>query len=314
MIVKTDYRIRSSRTDYNILLRNKCLGDQPRFTPDKTVLFVHGATYGSTDTFDYEIEGISWMDVLASQGFDTWCLDLLGYGQSDRPAEMDQPAEDNLPLVDTAHAIVDVNHAFAHIFQKRGIDCLHLIGYSWGTAICGGYAGQYPDHVNKLVLSGALWVEGLSPNGKTADNIGAYRTVDTKSMLARWSTGLGAEEIDRLVSAQARGRWCEHTASCDPTYSSTGLLRAPTGVMKDYSRCRESGDDWYDPSLIASSVLIVVGELDIETTPAQGKRVFERLTAAPHKQITVIGAGTHSLLLENNRHQLHRVVSSFLLD
>ena len=63
-----------------------------------TVLFVHGATYGSTYTFDYQISGQSWMDHLAAQGFDVWCLDLLGYGLSDRPTVMDQPAEENPPM------------------------------------------------------------------------------------------------------------------------------------------------------------------------------------------------------------------------
>ena len=54
-------------------------------------------TYASTLTFDYEIEGASWMDQLAQQGFDTWCIDLLGYGCSDRPKAMNEPAEDHPP-------------------------------------------------------------------------------------------------------------------------------------------------------------------------------------------------------------------------
>ena len=59
-------------------------------------------------------------------------------------------------------------------------------------------------------------------------------------------------------------------------------------------------------------VQIVVGELDLETTPAQGQQLFSRLTAATVKQLSVIGQGTHSLLLENNRHQLYRLVDGFL--
>ena len=76
--------------------------------------------------------------------------------------------------------------------------------------------------------------------------------------------------------------------------------------------CRDTGEDWYDPSLIVAPVQIVVGELDQETTPAQGQQLFSRLIAAKTKQLTVIGQGTHSLLLENNRHQLYRAVDGFL--
>ena len=154
-------------------------------------------------------------------------------------------------------------------------------------------------------------IEGLVPTGKQATSLGAYRTVDVEAMMSRWATGLDRQEIDDIVSEQARRRWCQHTASCDPTFNKTGLLRAPTGVMKDYSQCREAGADWYDPSLIRSPVLIIVGHLDVETTPAQGQRLFERLTHAQTKQMTVIGQGTHSLLLEKHRHQLYAGVSNF---
>ena len=311
-MIKQDYRIASALDGYKVLLRNKRISEDEHGRCRSTVLFVHGATYGSTYTFDYQISGRSWMDHLAAQGFDVWCLDLLGYGLSDRPAAMDKPAEENVPIVDTAHAIQEVDHAVAFILEQRQIFALDLIGYSWGTAICGGYTAQHPDKVTNLVLSGALWIEGLAPTGAPQENLGAYRTVDAESMMRRWSTGLQQHEIERIVSEDDRRRWCQHTVSCDPTSAQTGLLRAPTGVMQDYVHCRESGEDWYDPSQILVPVQIVVGELDQETTPAQGQQLFSRLTAAATKQLSVIGQGTHSLLLENNRHQLYRLVDGFL--
>jgi len=58
--------------------------------------------------------------------------------------------------------------------------------------------------------------------------------------------------------------------------------------------------------------LIVVGEWDRETTPEQCQTVFSQLDNVPLKRLTIIGEGTHSLLLENHRHELHVVVSDFL--
>ena len=75
-----------------------------------------------------------------------------------------------------------------------------------------------------------------------------------------------------------------------------------------------TGEPWYDPGLIQAPVQIVVGEQDEETTPAQGQTVFSRLTSAKEKRLTVLGGGTHSMLLENNRHLLFDVVSGFLRD
>ena len=100
-----DYRIQSAREGYEVLLRNKSAITKKDSDDQNPVLFVHGATYGSTDTFDYKIGDYSWMDMLAQHGFDAWCLDILGYGRSDRPKEMGEAPENNPPLSDTEHAV-----------------------------------------------------------------------------------------------------------------------------------------------------------------------------------------------------------------
>ena len=84
MIIKCDYRVPSITHGYNLLLRNKHLNAADHRLPGNSVLFIHGATYGSTSTFDYEIEGESWMDKMAGEGFDVWCLDLLGSRRTQR--------------------------------------------------------------------------------------------------------------------------------------------------------------------------------------------------------------------------------------
>ena len=313
MIVKRDYRIPSLQNGLQLLLRNKRLIDEGQRLPGMIVLFVHGATYGSSDTFDYEIEGMSWMDQLARLGFDAWCLDLLGYGRSDRPAEMSEPPEDTAPLVDTDHAVQEVGLAVDLILQERGITRLDLIGYSWGTAICGTYAGLYSGKVRKLVLSGALWVEKIESENLASASPGAYRGVTVEAAFERWQAGLRPEEINALVSEESRRRWCERTLACDPDFHLTGKLRAPSGVTKDFLRVARTGEPWYDPGLIQAPVQIVVGEQDEETTPAQCQAVFSRLTSAREKRLTVLGGGTHSMLLENNRHHLFDVFSGFLL-
>ncbi len=63
----------------------------------------------------------------------------------------------------------------------------------------------------------------------------------------------------------------------------------------------------YDPGLIRCPVQIVVGEWDRETSPAQGLQVFDRLRGTSTRRYTVIGAATHSMLLETQRHQLYDV-------
>jgi pimeloyl-ACP methyl ester carboxylesterase len=292
-----------------IRLRHKATAEA-QGTP---VLFVHGATYGATQTFDYAIDGRSWMDEMADQGFDAWCLDLTGYGQSDRPGAMAEPANLNAPLVQTDDAVVDVQRAIEFICAQCTHDAVDLLGYSWGTAICGRVAGQFPERVNRLILYGALWVEKQA-DFKASSSIPAYRTVTAHGALSRWAHGLDPVEFETVVAPTVAADWCQTMVETDPNYDAAkhAFLRAPTGVRADFAHCAQTGIDWYQPELIQAPTLIVVGDLDIETTPEQGLIVFSRLTQAHSRQFTLIGGGTHSLLLENRRFQLVNAVHQFL--
>ena len=96
----------SQQDGIQLYVRNKHPDNMNVFTPERTVLFVHGATYPSETSFDLPIGGASWMDQIASRGFDVYLVDLPGYGKSTRPKEMDQPADANGPIVDTEVAVL----------------------------------------------------------------------------------------------------------------------------------------------------------------------------------------------------------------
>ena len=53
-------------------------------SPDKgTILFVHGSSMASQPTFDLQVPGHPGaMDYFVGQGFDTWTVDMEGYGRS----------------------------------------------------------------------------------------------------------------------------------------------------------------------------------------------------------------------------------------
>ena len=76
-----------------------------KFSEERVVLFVPGATYPSEAGFDLPLGGVSWMDFAAQRGWDVHAMDLRGYGRSTRPPEMDQPPDQNPPIVRTDVAI-----------------------------------------------------------------------------------------------------------------------------------------------------------------------------------------------------------------
>lgn len=307
-IITHDQRIPSGEPGLQLLLRRKHVTAE-----GPPLLFVHGATYPSTVTFDYPVEGRSWMDRLALAGFDTWCLDLLGYGGADRPPAMSRPAVEGAPLVDTAEAVRDAALALEFIRSARDGASVDLIGYSWGTAICGQLAGERPDAVRRLVLAGALWT--LTGAQITVDGpLGAWREVDAEATARRWLVNLDDAQRAAVAPQSRVAAWAAAAVASDPESArhTPPRLRAPTGVVKDVTTRWMRGDPTWDPARVRCPTLVVVGEWDQETTVAQGSEVFARLTGAPRKRLCVIGGATHLMLLEEQRGQLFEVVESFL--
>ena len=310
-LTTTEHRIASGRAGLSLLLRHKCVREQA-----PPVLFVHGATYPSTVTFDYPLEGMSWMDHLAHAGFDVWCIDLLGYGGSDRPPEMSQPAADNSPIVDTAEAVEDVKRAMAFILAMRQVEQLDLIGYSWGTAIGGQVAGDCPRQVRRLVLAGALWLPKGPPQIAVDGPLGAYRMVTAEASTRRWEVSLSDAQKTAIGAAAGRAAWARAALASDPesTRHMPPQLRAPSGVVKDVTEYWLRGTPTYDPSRIQCPTLVVVGEWDQETTPEQGRAVFACLSGTASRRFVMIGGATHLMLLEKQRYALYDVVHGFLAD
>jgi len=91
-IVTEEMMIPSDTAGIKLFVRNKRRADMTSFSSEKTVLFVAGSTYPASTSFDLPLAGVSWMDHLAGEGYDTWLVDIRGYGNSTRPPEMAVPA------------------------------------------------------------------------------------------------------------------------------------------------------------------------------------------------------------------------------
>ena len=148
------------------------------FRPEQTVLYVHGATYPSETAFDLKLDGVSWMEYIASRGYDVWLLDLRGYGKSTRPAEMADKPEANAPIVTGQTAVKDIGTAVDFILQRRNIPRLNLLGWSWGTTLMATYTTQNAAKVERLVLYAPSWIRQTASLVQAGPGkLGAYRMV-----------------------------------------------------------------------------------------------------------------------------------------
>ena len=125
--------------------------------PRGTILFVHGSSMASQPTFDLKVPGrddASVMDWFARRGYDCWCVDMEGYGRSDK----------NRPInCDIANGADDLEAASAYILGKNGGRPLFAYGISSGALRAAVFAGRRPERVKRLALDAFVWTGEGSP-------------------------------------------------------------------------------------------------------------------------------------------------------
>jgi len=122
-----------------------------------TVLFVHGSSMASQPTFDLQVPGrpfSSVMDWFAALGFDTWCVDMEGYGRSDKHRDI---------TCDIANGADDLAAASAYIQTLRGNDAFLVYGISSGALRAAAFAENCPERIGRLALDAFVWTGEGSP-------------------------------------------------------------------------------------------------------------------------------------------------------
>src|SRR6266567_601657 len=145
----------SKGSDVRLFMFEKYAGD-----PAKTIgriLFVHGSSMASTPTFDLQVPGrtdSSAMDWFARRGYDTWCVDMEGYGRSTKTRNNNAPIQ---------YGADDCFAAATYIQNLRG-NCPFLVyGISSGALRAALFAEQHPEMVSRLALDAMVWTGEGSP-------------------------------------------------------------------------------------------------------------------------------------------------------
>lgn len=310
-LVTEEFMIAGADPGVQLYVRNKRPRGMTTFKPDDIVLFVHGATYPAESAFDLQLDGLSWMDYMAGHGKDVYLVDIRGYGKSSRPAEMDQPAAANKPIVNTDTAARDYGAAVDFVRARRGVDKINVLGWSWGTAITALYTSRNNAKVNRLVLYAPVWLRQTKSLTDTGAALGAYRTVTVDAARKRKETGLKAGKNPMPESWFEA--WAKATFASDPVgaKATPPYVRAPNGVVQDGRDYWSAGKPMYDPADIRVPTMLILAEWDADTPLYMAQTLFPQLVNAAPKRLVVIGEGTHSVINEKNRMQLFRQVQMF---
>lgn len=144
----------TSKGDIRLFLWQKYLG-----APEakEAIVFVHGSSMASQPIFDLQVPGRPFSSVMnwfAVQGYDTWCVDMEGYGRSDK---------DRDDHFDISNGADDLRAAIDYIAEARGIEKVHIYGISSGALRAALYAERNPDRVDRLALDAFVWTGAGSP-------------------------------------------------------------------------------------------------------------------------------------------------------
>ncbi|MEJ8814287.1 alpha/beta fold hydrolase [Variovorax ureilyticus] len=327
--VAVDYfRVPGIDPAVTIHLRHKRLaGDLPR-GEHPVVIFVHGATYPGTVVFDHAMfGGGSWLDYMAVHGFDAYSFDVRGYGLSSRPAEFGEGSRRGLPYARTPDAIADLKAVVDFVRARTPRSKVNLVGWSWGTAIAGGFASKYGELVRHIVMVSPLWIIRNSPVSamsrwmtsavptllQSGDLLGAYRSISKSEARRRWVRGLEPDVAEQLMPRAEFDGWWRALANVQGNDDeSSESVEAPNGVMADLVDVWSAGQATYTPESISSPTLLLVGEWDVDTPAYMAQEIFSRLKGASYKRLEVLARGTHSMALEVNRVDLYRRTREFL--
>jgi pimeloyl-ACP methyl ester carboxylesterase len=314
-LISEDIMVKSPDPGIEIFVRNKRPANLTAFRPERTLVFVHGATYPAHTAFDLKLDGLSWMEYIAARGYDVYLLDLRGYGKSTRPKEMSEDAAKNPPLVRGDTAVKDIGTVVDFVLARRNIPRVNLLGWSWGTTLMATYASQNNAKVERLALYAPAWIRQTPSLVQTGPGpTPAYRTVSRDAALGRWMTGVPEDKKATLIPAGWFDQWADATFASDPEGAKMNppVLRAPNGVVQDGLDYFGAGKPYYDPAKITAPTLLVLGEWDRDTPPYMAQTLFPLLVNSPGKRFVMLAEGTHTIIMEKNRMKLFEAVQSFL--
>lgn len=241
----------------------------------RIVLVVHGATTSGRVNYDVQVPGLSLeqsfslMDQLARRGYDVWTLDYQNYGRSDH--------HDCGLCVTTEAAARDIESAVKFILEKRGVDRLHLMGWSWGAQTAALFASWRPEQVNRLML----WAPLLDLQGPPPPKE-HFRTNNEAALSGFFHP---TARVPEVIQAYVKAAFEVDSKS-------------PNGILVDW----RTEPYKTDPRKLTMPTLVIYGS-DDDRTPLSGQNVYRffRDLATKDRKFVVIPNAGHGVYMEQQR-------------
>jgi len=260
-----------------------------------TVLFVHGSSMASQPTFDLQVPGrpdSSAMDWFAQRGFNTWCVDMEGYGRSDKSRDL---------YFDIANGADDLAAASDYITKTTGAKQFLMYGISSGALRAAMFAERHPARVARLALDAFVWTGKGSPTleerAKKLDFWKAHkrRPIDRAFIHSIFNRDHAGCAEEKVIEAFA-----DAILKLDDS--------VPTGTYLDM--CAKL--PVVDPAKITVPTIVMRGQFDGIAGMDDLLDFFNRLPNAD-KQFTVMSGISHASFQQINYQMVYHILHSFFI-
>ena len=262
-------------------------------SPHGTILFVHGSSMASQPTFDLHVPGradSSVMDFFAARGYDTWCVDMEGYGRSTKTRD------NNAPIACGAD---DCFAAAAYIEKLRGPRPLLVYGISSGALRAALFAQRHPEMVGRLALDAMVWTgEGSPTLAERAKRLPEFRAANRRPIDRRFVRSIFERDHPGTADDAVIEAFADAILALDDS--------VPTGTYVDMC----ANLPVCDPGKITVPTLIMRGEYDGIAGFRDLLRFFERLPN-PDKQFAVMPGIAHASFHQKNYAICYHILAGF---
>jgi pimeloyl-ACP methyl ester carboxylesterase len=282
----------TQKGDVKLFLWNKVATDPAKTRG--TILFVHGSSMASQPTFDLEVPGradSSAMEYFARQGFDTWCVDMEGYGRSTKDRD------NNAPISYGA----DDCHAAANYIQKlRGSSRpLHVYGISSGALRAALFAERHPEQVDRLALDAHVWTgEGAPTLVERRKKLPQFAAVNRRPIDRAFVHSIFNRDHPGTAEDKVIDAFADAILSLDDS--------VPTGTYVDMC----SKLPVVNPANIKAATLIMRGQWD-GIAAFDDLIEFFKLLPNPDKQFAVMPGISHASFQQKNYAICYHILLSF---
>ena len=258
-----------------------------------TILFVHGSSMASQPTFDLQVPGrphSSAMDWFAAHGYDTWCVDLEGYGRSDKHRDIN---------CDIANGADDLAAASDHIMKTRGVKQLLVYGISSGALRAALFAQRHPERVKRLALDAFVWTgEGSPTLAERRKMLPEFRKTNRRPMDRVFLHSIFTRDHPGCADEKTINAFADAVLALDDS--------VPTGTYVDMC----SKLPVVDPLKIAAPTLIMRGQFDGIAGFDDLLEFFRRLPN-PDKQFAMMAGISHASFQQINYLMVYHILYSF---